>query len=70
MMIQNDYEVDHKELIVPRKSVKSLALGTVIRGRMGLGGAERLLSLDVTDSGDGLHMIQVLCQAVYSDLRV
>ena len=69
MMIHNDYSVEHESLLVPRGNVKSLALGTVMRGRMGLGGAEKLLSIDIADRGDGLEMIQILCQAVYSDLE-
>ena len=68
IQIMEDYSVDTGDLAVPFGNPKAIALGTVIRGKCGMGEMYRVLSDDVSTRGDGLEMIQSWTTTVFADL--
>jgi hypothetical protein len=49
--LKDNYDVDPIALAVPYGNVRSLAVGTVMRGRIGFQGAEKLVDQDVLNRG-------------------
>ena len=56
--IMDDYEVDPTTLMVPRGSVRDLALGSVLGGEHGVGQINKLSGADTVRSGSGLWLLQ------------
>ena len=54
--------------MVPIGNVRSIALGTVLRGRCGFGEMYRVLAEAVRDRGDGLEMLRSIQATVFADL--
>ena len=66
--IEVDYSIRDADLVVPIGNVRSIALGTVLRGRCGFGEMYRVLSEAVRDRGDGLEMLRSIQATVFADL--
>jgi hypothetical protein len=66
--IADNEAVDAAALAVAYGDIRSLALGTVMRGQMGLGGIEKLLSGEVLRRGCGLEMMHEISKTVQADL--
>ena len=67
--IQENYAVADDELAVPIGSVVSIALGTVMRGKCGLGKMRRVLPQAISARGDGLEMLRSIQGTVFADLE-
>ena len=67
--IQDNYAVADDELAVPIGSVISIALGTVLRGKCGLGEMRRVLPQAISARGDGLEMLRSIQGTVFADLE-
>ena len=64
--VAGDHEIDPGVLVVPRCSIRSLALGTVLRGAAGIGQMVRLVPEEPLTAGCALWILQDISATVLS----
>ena len=67
--VKENHAVPDDQLAVPPGNVRSIALGSVLRGKCGMGEMHRVLPEAVSARGDGLDMLRSVQGTVFADLE-
>ena len=67
--VKENHAVPDDQLAVPPGNVRSIALGSVLRGKCGMGEMHRVLPEAVSARGDGLDMLRSVQGTMFADLE-